>query len=213
MSDKGGVAWYKDQVRVQNQEVDNQGEDDQRENDQREKEIESMEKTILPADDFVVNRDMIPVPKGYHIDTSDLTRKSAAKKFWPKEFWPMADFTEGTIVVLVHFLDPKTKSIDKRKLVQVMDMDGNIATFKQSVQSQLPGSELISKYGVFNMPTISNQIFGEDEKTFCCQRIADSVPTNDILNGIDFVPHLLFCPPQNKDFTPQNRKKRKRLNV
>ena len=162
----------------------------------------------LPADDFVMNREMIPVPK-YDINVRfDL--EICSEDIWDKDGpWQISQ----KVPVLVHFLDPKTKSIDKRELVQVMDMDGNIATFKQSVQSQLPGSELISKYGVFNMPTISNPIFGEDEKTFCCQRIADSVPTNDILNGIDYVPHLLFCPPQNKDFTPQNRKKRKRLNV
>ena len=153
--------------------------------DQREKKIESMENTILPVDDFVVKSDdMIPVPPNYDVYASDSTLKCVSSK-------------RGVVSVKVHFLDPKTGLIDKKRtaFVQIVDMDGNIATFKQDVKSQVPGSEHISKFLVFNMPTHSNPIFGDDEKTYCCERISDSMPTNDILKGIDFVPHLLFCPP------------------
>ena len=49
------------------------------------------------------------------------------------------------------------------------------------------------------MPTIVNPIFGEDEKTFCCQGIADSVPTNDFFNGKILCHTFCFVPLKIKD--------------
>ena len=67
--------------------VDNQGEDDQREDIKEKKKSSQWKKQSCLRDDFVVNRDMIPVPKGYHIDKQD-------SEICSEEILDPADFTE-----------------------------------------------------------------------------------------------------------------------